>query len=62
MKNVKAIADYKGSVKGLRPYLLSLTYDNVIPFRQKKTASAKAATRKTRIIKLTTLSLPDTVA
>ncbi len=38
MKNVKAIADYKGSVKGLRPYLLSLIYDNVIPFRQKKPA------------------------
>jgi len=47
MKNVKVLASYRGTVKGLRPYLLSLVYRNVIPFEhKKKTASAKAAREK----------------
>ena len=34
----KVLASYKGPVKGLKPYLLSLMYANVVPFRQKKPA------------------------
>ncbi len=47
MKNVKVLASYKGPVKGLKPYLLSLMYANVVPFEHKqKTTSAKAAREK----------------
>lgn len=38
------LASYRGSVKGLRPYLLSLVYRNVIPFEHKK----KPAPRRTK--------------
>ena len=46
MSKKRMLASYKGPVKGLKPYLLSLMYANVVPFRQKKTASAKAAREK----------------
>lgn len=62
MKDVKVLASYRGTVKGLRPYLLSLMYANVVPFEhKKKTASAKAATGR-EICKITTLSIPDGAA
>lgn len=58
----KVLVSYKGPVKGLRPYLLSLMYQKVVPFpHTKKTASAKAAhSRKTSNV--FTLSIPDGVA
>ena len=35
----KVLVSYKGPVKGLRPYLLSLMYQKVVPFpHTKKTA------------------------
>jgi len=44
MKNVKVLASYRGTVKGLRPYLLSLMYAIVVSFEhKKKTTSAKVA-------------------
>ena len=44
----KVLASYKGPVKGLKPYLLSLMYANVVPFRQKKTTSAKVVRGENR--------------
>lgn len=38
MSKKRMLASYKGPVKGLKPYLLSLMYPNVVPFRQKKPA------------------------
>lgn len=40
----KVLAIYKGPVKGLKPYLLSLMYANVVPFEHRqKATSAKVA-------------------
>ncbi len=58
----KVLASYRGTVKGLRPYLLSLMYKNVIAFEhKKKTTSAKVARQKS--IKNIVISIiPDGVA
>lgn len=38
MSKKRMLASYKGPVKGLKPYLLSLMHANAVPFRQKKPA------------------------
>ncbi len=38
MSKKRMLASYKGPVKGLKPYLLSLMYPNVVLLKQKKTA------------------------
>ena len=49
MSKKRMLASYKGPVKGLKPYLLSLMYANVVPFEHKqKATSAKVARGENR--------------
>lgn len=58
----KVLASYRGPVKGLRPYLLSLVYRNVIPFEhKKKTTSAKVA-RVKNTNNVVSFIIPDGIA
>lgn len=41
----KVLASYIGPVKGLKPYLLSLMYANVVPFEHKQKATSGKVAR-----------------
>ena len=55
----KVLASYRGTVKGLRPYLLSLMYAIVVSFEHKKKTTSAKVTRVKNTNNVVSFIIPE---